>query len=96
MKKYEKPFEFPSQLLHQVAECSKDGCFFLIYKDDNGGLVPVMHALNQSDALALSSFTQKYLAAMDNVEIQQLVEMFHETINEHLIEGDEGLDGEEE
>lgn len=95
MSKYDKPFQFPPQLLEQLAECSKDSCFFFVYKDDQGNLVPMLHALSQTDALALSSFIQKYLAAMDNIEIQQLIEMFHASIHDYMEEQGEDIDEEE-
>jgi hypothetical protein len=89
-KQPEEPFQFPKNLLHQISECSQDSCFLLVYKSD-GCLIPVISA-NPSDAEAICGFTQKYLAALDNVEFQRMMDMFYHLQDEE----EEGLAGEEE
>jgi hypothetical protein len=90
--KQEEPFKFPKQLLHQISECSCDGAFLLVIKAQDGCLIPVISA-NPSDAEAICGFTQKYLAALDNVEFQRMMDMFYHLQDE---EEEEGLAGEEE
>lgn len=88
-KQPEKPFEFPKNLLHQIAECSSDGAFLLIIKSQDGCLIPIISA-NPSDAEAICGFTQKYLAALDNFEFQRMIDILN------FQDGEEGLADEEE
>ena len=92
--KYDGPFEFPNQILEQVAECSKDGAFLLFYKDADGMIIPVMNAHDQTNSLALVGFAHNYLTALNNIDVGSLIDMFRQSMNEHL--GVEGMDEEDD
>jgi len=94
MKNYEKPFTFPDSLLLQIEECSNDGSFLLFYKDNDGCIIPVLNCPDQTNALALTSSAHNYVTALNNIDVGSLIDMFRQSMNEHL--GVEGMDEEDD
>jgi hypothetical protein len=96
MKNYDKPFNFPENLLRQLEECSSNGAFLLFYKDTDNCIIPVMNCEGQSDALALCSFAHNYLTALNNIDVNSLIDMFRHSINEHMGVDEEGEDDDQD
>lgn len=89
--KYSNDFEFPRQLLNQIASCSAGG-FLLFYLDQKGQIVPVPGFESQASALALCSFANKYLEAINNLEIENIMNVFQEAREEEHTDDPEDLD----
>jgi len=94
MNKKQEPFKFPKHVLNSLGECSKDGCFLLIYKDETGSFIPIVSTFSQSDSLGIVSFTNNFSQAIQNCEISQMIDGIHEQMENSFEDLDE--EGEEQ
>ena len=74
MNKKQEPFQFPKHILNSLGECSKDGCFLLIYKDETGSFVPIVSTFSQADSIGIIGFAGNFSQAINNCEISQMID----------------------
>lgn len=77
----DKPFEFPTALLHQISECSPSG-FLLFFVDSFGAPQVRANFTHPIAEMGLRSFVTKFMNEVGKAEDASIAETLHQDNDE--------------